>query len=422
MSRAVPSVLHLAQSDTEGGANKAAFRLHQTLQELGLRSTYHVGRKHGHDPSVVPAHFPGFGLFASDVAAFLNASALRSYPHRMATPFSPMQLSYGRISRRLLAESDVVCLHWIAGAFLRPGQLTTIDRPIVWRLSDIWPFSGGCHYPGSCIGFEQSCGTCPQLGSTSVNDLSRLGIKQRERGYRNLDLTIAAPSRWIADLAGKSRLFAGRRIEHIPTGIDLRLFRPHEQATARRQLGLPTEGRLLMFGALGATEDPRKGFRFLKRAIEHLAAEAPRDVACVIFGNDSIGPGAPLAGLRVYQLGRINSEEKLALAYSAADVFIAPFLEDNLPNVVLEAIACGTPVAAFAVGGISEAVEHGRNGYLAPVEDVVELARGVSWLLDRAGQTGMRSTVRAVAEARFDIRVCGTRYRALFEELAFHRS
>lgn len=421
MSRSVLSVLHLAQSDTEGGANKAAFRLHKTLQQLGLRSTFHVGRKHRDDPSVVSARLPGVGIFASDFAAFLNALVLRSYPHRMGTPFSPMQLSYGRISRGLLAKSDVVCLHWIAGAFLSGNQLATINKPIVWRLSDIWPFSGGCHYPGNCFGFEQSCGTCPQLGSSSIHDLSRRGIRQREQGYRNLDLTIAAPSRWIADLACKSHLFAGRRIEHIPTGIDLRIFRPQEQITARQRLGLPTEGRLLMFGALGATNDPRKGYGFLRKTIEHLAAEEIRDLTCVIFGGDS-GPGTPLAHFPVYQLGRINNEDKLALAYSAADVFIAPFIEDNLPNVVLEAIACGTPVAAFAAGGIPEAIEHERNGYLAPVGNAVELARGVSWLLNRAGQTNMRLTARAIAEARFDIRVCAARYRALFEELAVGKS
>jgi len=413
------SVAHLAQSDKEGGANKAAFRIHETLRILGLNSTFHVGRKHKDDASVVPAHLPGLGLFGSDVVAYLNARALRRYPERSGTPFSPMSLSYGRIGRELIAGADVVCLHWIAGAFLRAGQLAALDKPIVWRLSDIWPFSGGCHYPGSCTGFEQECGNCPQLGSTSPDDLSRSGHRQREQGYRGLDITVAAPSRWIADLARRSRLFGGRRIEHIPTGVDLDVFRPHDRQAARGALGLPLEGKILLFGALGATEDPRKGYRHLLRTLEHLARSGGhRDVTCVVFGGATAPAGSSLAGFPVRHLGRIDGEAELAQVYSAADVLIAPFLEDNLPNVVLESIACGTPVAAFAAGGIPDAIDHEINGFLAPVGDDDRLARGVSDLLHRADDVGLRNAVRAVAEQRFDLVACCRRYAALFDELA----
>nr|WP_244670239.1 glycosyltransferase [Rhodoplanes elegans] len=408
----------MAQSDSEGGANKAAYRIHQTLLELGVNSTFHVGRRLKDDPTVVPAHWPGVGRFGSDVVAYLNARALRRYPGRPPTPFSPMRFSYGRIDPRSFATANVVCLHWIAGAFLDARQLRAIGKPIVWRLSDIWPFSGGCHYPTTCTGFERVCGQCPQLASADSDDLSRDGHRRREQGYRRLDITVAAPSRWIADLARRSSLFGGRRIEQIPTGVDLSVFRPHDPAAARRALGIPAAGRILLFGALGATEDPRKGYRHLLGTIERLAQSGRRDLTCVVFGGATDGGSSQIGGFSLRHLGRIDGEAKLAQVYSAADLLIAPFLEDNLPNVVLESIACGTPVAAFAAGGIPDAIDHGVNGVLAPVGHDEGLARGVADLLDRTDVAAIRAATRAVAEQRFDLTVCGRRYGELFSDLA----
>jgi glycosyltransferase involved in cell wall biosynthesis len=415
-------VLHVTQSDTEGGANRAAYRIHRSLHRLGHASIFHVGRKRGDDPDVVPATWPAMGLFASDVAAYANASMLRAYPLRRKAIFSPARITYGHLSRRLLAEADVVCVHWLSGAFLSFRELLAVRRPIVWRLSDIWPFTGGCHYPSDCTRFEERCGSCPQLGSRSEHDLSRMDFRTRESVYPRLDLTIAAPSRWIAELARRSSLFGERRIEHIPTGIDLTVFAPRPQGAARQRLGLPQDARILAFGALSATDDPRKGFAALRGALERLPLAARNDLRLVIFGGQVNGQQEQLAGLPVHHLGHIGDDEHLAAVYAAADVLAAPFLEDNLPNVVLESLACGTPVAAFAAGGIPDAIDHRRNGYLAPVGDEDELARGITSLLDEtAASKDLREAARRTAEDRFDLVTCARRYAALFAELATER-
>jgi glycosyltransferase involved in cell wall biosynthesis len=410
------SVVHLAQSDSEGGANKAAYRIHKNLQSIGIRSSFHVGRKHLNDESVVPAHLPGAGLRVSGVVAYLNARKLKSYPHKLPTPFSPVGLRYGQLDAQLIAEADVVCAHWIAGAFLNFSQLETIRKPIIWRLSDIWPFSGGCHYPGECDRFEQECGACPQLGSHSENDLSRAGIEARARTFAGLNLTIAAPSRWIADLARSSRLFGERRIEHIPTGVDLNVFRPRDRLEARRRFGLPKDGQIVLFGALGATEDPRKGYSHFTQCIEMMVSTGMRDVVPVIFGGVTEGISS-IAGLPAFHLGRVETEDDMSLVYSAADVLVAPFLEDNLPNVILEAIACGTAVAAFAAGGIRDAIEDGVSGILAPIGDDETLANGVVQLLYQTMHPRFRHAVREFAERRFDLAQCIRRYAGLFEDV-----
>lgn len=411
-------VVHLAQSDSEGGANKAAFRLHKNLRNSGVESIFHAGRKHLDDSSVVPAHLPGVGDFASDVVAYFNARDLGQYPNRIGTPFSPMRFSYGRLNSRLMSRADVVCIHWIAGGFLNARQLQAVKKPLVWRLSDIWPFSGGCHYPGTCAGFERGCGSCPQLGSASDDDLSRSGIRQREDGYRNLDLTIVAPSQWIFDLARRSHLFGGQRIEHIPTGVDLAVFHPGDRVAARARFNLPAVGHIVAFGALGATTDPRKGYAQLRTALEKLAASSNHQFTLVTFGGAEANRSEQVSRFPVCHLGRIDSQDALASIYSAADLLVAPFLEDNLPNVVLEAIACGTPVAGFAAGGIPDAVEHQINGYLAPTSDSDGLARGIAYILDRVEDGQLRGNASAFARRNFDLLKCSERYAELFRELA----
>ena len=265
-------VLHLAQSDGGGGANKAAFRLHRSLRDLGVASTFHPGRKIGEDPEVVPAWPPIGGDFISTLAAWLDSHSLDFYPDRRGDVFSPIRFCYGRPRRRLVAAADVVCLHWIAGSFLHPRHLARLDKPLVWRLSDLWPFTGGCHFPGACRKFEDRCGNCPSLGSAAADDLAARGFAARERYYEALDLTVAAPSRWIAEEAKRSKLFGHRRIVHIPTGIDTSTFQPIPRIEARRLLDLPLDAPMLLFGAMDSTTNSRKGFAPLRRALGRFAA------------------------------------------------------------------------------------------------------------------------------------------------------
>jgi glycosyltransferase involved in cell wall biosynthesis len=409
-------VLHLSQSDREGGANRAAFRLHQQLVHAGVVSTFHSGRKFSDDDAVVPAAPGPFGRLRSTIVAYLNARALKRYPKRQGA-FSPIGLSYGRPSRSLIDQADVVCLHWIAGAFLRPRDLAAIGRPLVWRLSDLWPFTGGCHFAGACERFEATCGRCPVLGSAADDDLSASGHAARRAAYPGLNLTIVAPSTWIAEQARRSSLFRQRRIEHIATGADLTIFKPSAQAAARDALGLPAAARVILFGAFGGLDDPRKGFADLKAALRILATgPSPNDLLLVVFGGsrDDALRDSPVP---VRPFGVISDESRLALLYAAADVLVAPSREDNLPNVVIEALACGTPVVGFDAGGMRDAIVSGVNGFLAQIGSAETLARAILQVLSQPLAASMRHQARASAEERFDLAACARRYHALFEEI-----
>lgn len=412
-------VVHLSQSDSDGGAGRAAYRLHRALIDAGVHSRMVAGLRGQSDPTVISGAGSRFGRQMTQIAPFLNSRLARPKSSRNGGLVSPTLLTYGRLPAAEMGWADVVCLHWVAGAFLSPRRIAAIGKPIVWRLSDLWPFTGGCHYPASCDGYERRCGACPALGSSREMDLSRWEWKAKHDAWSRLDITVAAPSRWIARCAERSSMFGGRRIEHLPTGVDLTRFRPIDRATARSILGLPQGRRTMLFGALRSTEDPRKGHRQLLEALATLASMPGReDFHLVVFGGPRhVAPDAlPLPATHV---GHVGDETTLALLYSAADVLVAPYLEDNLPNVALEALACGTPVVAFDTGGMPDIVDQGVTGRLARLGDGAELAEGIAWVLaDRSRDAEFRRAARAKAEATFDLADCARRYEALFQELA----
>jgi glycosyltransferase involved in cell wall biosynthesis len=414
-------ILNVAQADKAGGANLATFRLNRALAESGVNATLWVGQKTSSDPAVVAACKGQFAKARAHAVAYTNSRLPKLYRGYRDSFYSTTQLTYGRLDASLLAQADVVCLNWIAGGFLSPAQLSRIRQPIVWQLWDAWPFTGGCHYPGQCAAFQTSCGPCPALGSSGILDLARLDFAAKRRGYRDLDLTLVAPSNWLAEQARRSTLFNRRRVDVIPSGVDLSVFRPHDKAMARDVLGLPRDRKLILFGAAAATTDRRKGYHLLPDVMRRLAASpVAAGATLVIFG----GPGRRETtettefGLPVIHLGRFEDEVSLALLYSAADVLVAPYLEDNLPFVILEALACATPVAAFVAGGIPDAIAHQRNGTLAPVGDTTALADNIAWMLEDAERHAqLCRAANASAQESFDIRTCAARFRDLFSEL-----
>ena len=359
---------------------------------------------------------PGGGNRCSRfLAPFANASLARSVGVQKF--FSSGLFSYGKIDQALLQNASAVVLHWIAGGFLAPRQLRALDQPVFWRLSDIWPFSGGCHFPGACTRYETACGACPALGRHGKRDLSHWEWRAKERAYRGLDLTVVAPSRWIAGCARRSSLLRDRRIVYIPSGVDIHRFRPMGKEHARAALGLPADRKIVLFGAMHLTKDSRKGYRYLQMALEYLAGRPEsRNWHLAVFG----GPRQPTGGdegmsdFPVSWMGLLHDEASLAMLYSAADVLVAPFLEDNLPNVVLEASACGLPVVAFDAGGLPDIVVHEQTGWLAPVGDGEALADGIVWVLaDEDRRRKLAVAAREKIEMTFAMEHCARKWKEL---------
>jgi glycosyltransferase involved in cell wall biosynthesis len=408
--------LIVSTDDGLGGAGKAAYRLLKSLQKIHADATMLVEFKTTGDESVLRPNVFTRKL-TENTASFPAKLFARFYP-AFESKFFEANCIPNWIEKSIAQfESSIVHMHWISRGFIPISSIPQINKPIVWTLHDMWGFTGGCHYTGDCNRYSESCGACPQLGSSSERDVTRWIWKRKQRAYQRLNLTLVTPSHWLADRARESSLFQSFRIEVIPNGLDLNTFKPIDKRIARDLLSLPQDKMLILFGSY-LNSDPRKGFQFLQPAIKRLSVAKPgHNMEAVIFGaTEPANP--PDLGMPVRYLGRYQDELSMALTYSAADVFVAPSVQDNLPNTVMEASACATPSVAFNVGGLADLVEHERTGYLARPFEVDDLAYGLSWLLnEKQSLDACGKQARKKVECEFEASFIARRHQALYEEL-----
>ena len=376
----------------------------------------HVQFKSSDDVTVT-----GSATKAAKAVAFLrqdlDALPARFYSTRSGDLFSPQWLPDSSAKTIEAIRPDVLHLHWICRGFLRIETLSKLRIPWIWTLHDCWAFTGGCHYPFDCTRYTERCGMCPQLMSRKESDLSRRVWGRKQRAWQDVRLHIVTPSRWLADCARSSSLFRSSRIDVIPNGIDTGIYKPVEKAFARKVLGLPDDRRLLLFGSANATKDPRKGFQFLLPALERLRESRWHEkTELMVFGSSTFD-GTDRTGYKTHFLGPLHDDISLSLVCGAADAFIAPSVQDNLPNTVMEAMACGTPCIAFHIGGMPDMIDHRTNGYLAIPFDVDDLASGIAWLLEDANRLGdLSKAARDKATREYSLPFIAARYLDIYRE------
>src|SRR5665648_479261 len=388
-------------SDVRGGAARASYRLHQGLEQAGINSTMLVQDKRGTDISVVGPKLIGLkGVGVNYIFRFIiDKSPLFLYPKHQTIVWSPQWLP-NRIHTKInKLNPDIVHLHWICDGFVPIKEVAKIKQPIIWTFHDMWSFTGGCHYNGTCDRYIHECGKCPQLGSNKEKDLSHWVWNRKKRFWADLDITVVTPSRWLADCARSSSLFQDNKIEVIPNGLDLQKFKPIDKSKAREALNLPVDKNLILFGAMNSIKDKRKGFKYLKSAINVLSEDLAFEA--IVFGNS--GKDSQL-NIPVNYMGNFP-ENMLTKLYSAADVFVAPSIQDNLPNTIMESLACGTPSVAFDIGGMSDLIIHKENGYLAKQFNADELARGIEWIVENDQRKKVLSeNSRKYVEKNFELK------------------
>ncbi|HIK39451.1 glycosyltransferase family 4 protein [Thermoleptolyngbya sp. M55_K2018_002] len=410
-------ILHLSTFDTIGGAARAAYRVHRGLREIGSDSWMLVQKSVSGDRTVL-APKTVLGQVAGRLRAEVDGLALRPYPRVNKAVFDIQRAPNPLQHRIQQINPDIINLHWILNSYLPIEALPRFQKPIVWTLMDMWLFTGGCHYTQECEHFQQSCGTCPQLGSSKFNDLSYRTWQRKVKAWSNLNLTIVAPTRWLADCARASSLCKDLRIEVIPFCLDIRVYKPIDWQVARAALNLPLDKKLILFGAISATQDRRKGFHLLQPALQQLAqTELHQQAEVVVFGSSK--PESPVdLGFPAHYLGHLNDHVSLALAYSAADVFVAPSLQEAFGQTASEAMSCGTPVVAFKGTGLADIVDHQHNGYLANPFEIEDLAQGIRWILGHTdSEKSLRLAARQKAEQAFALELQARRYLDLYQDL-----
>jgi glycosyltransferase involved in cell wall biosynthesis len=410
-------VLFLSTSDLLGGAAIAAHRLFRSVANLrDVRAEMLVQWKASSSPNVRRAE-SDLGKLSAQLRLPLENLLLRlCHRNAKASNFMAARLPDSLREKIKDFNPDILHLHWVGHAFMRPETLRGLKCPIVWTLHDMSPLTGGCYYSGECEKYKTTCGNCPVLVSTQGSDLSTKVMSRKRSAWSGLNLTIVSPSRWLASCAASSSLHSSRRIEVIPYGISKDTFQPWPRSLARRMLGLPCGVNLVLFGAVGLA-DPRKGFSYLQAALRRLRGMCT-NLQLVVFGGELPQTVIDELGVPVHTLGKLGDELTTAIAYSAADIFVAPSLEDNLPNTVLEASMCGRPVVAFKVGGIPDIVEDGTTGILVEPRDSDGLARAIYRLSDSVeNRVKMGSSARAKALKHYSSEVQVTRYHLLYKQL-----
>ena len=276
-------------------------------------------------------------------------------------------------------EADVIHLHWVNQGFLSMNVLEKVFRSgkrIVWTLHDQWPYTGICHYANSCEKYLHHCHFCPLLTKPRHHDLSYKVFRKKLKCYQNADITFVGCSRWITEDAQNALLTRGHRVINIPNAIPAGTFHPMPKDEARNIFNLPKDKKLVLFGSQKVT-DERKGIRFLAEACIQLRHD---NIELVVAGSAS-QQLQDMFPLPIHSVGYIDDETRMAQLYAAADVFVTPSLEDNLPNTIVEAMSCGTPCVGFRVGGIPEMIHHLQDGYVAYYRDTYDLAAGIRYVL-----------------------------------------
>ncbi|EKQ68734.1 glycosyltransferase [Leptolyngbyaceae cyanobacterium JSC-12] len=407
------NVLHLSTSDIDNGGARAAYRLHKGLQAVGCKSQMLVRAKFSVDSTVIADK-----SILTKLAPPISGIPLRFYPNCNSTMFSAQWFPDVLAAKATQANPDIIHLHWICNGFLKIETLAKFGKPLVWTLHDMWPFTGGCDYTRDCEKYKESCGNCPQLDSHRSWDLSRWVWQRKAKSWRNLNLTLVATSSWMAECARSSSLFRDRRVEQIPLGLDTEKYKPINQHVARELLGLPLDKQLVLFGAINATSDSRKGFHLLLPALQQLSKSGWKEqLELIVFGSSQ--PDEPIdLGFRSHYLGRVHDDISLALIYSAADVMVVPSVQEAFGQTASESLACGTPVAAFNAAGLRDIVDHQQNGYLATPFEVDDLAKGIAWILeDRERNHQLRHHARKKSLQEFASEVQARRYLSLYEQV-----
>lgn len=377
-------VLIINTSERIGGAAIAASRLMDALKKNGVKVKMLVRDKQTDRLTVlsVGAHWTQPIKFVWErLCIFINNC------------FSTKNLFYVDIANagtditkhKEFQQADVIHLHWVNQGFLSLSGIEKIlksGKPIVITMHDQWYFTGICHHADNCEKFKTQCHDCELLQGKLLGDLAQQVFTKKQRIYRQAKLTFVGCSKWIADIARTSALTQGQRVINIPNPINTEFFCPQDKAQARQELQLPPEKHLLLFGCLRIT-DERKGFQYLVDAIEHIQQAHPQlaeNMEIVVVGGEAEKVRDRLT-MSIIPVSYVSEPQKMVSLYNAVDLFVTPSLQENLPNTIMEAMACGTPCIGFNIGGIPEMIDHKENGYVAEYKNAKDFAEGIAWAL-----------------------------------------
>lgn len=405
-------IIHLNGADITGGAARACYRIHHSLLNSGLHSRMWVNKAKSGDWTVIGPKGKLNKAFAQ-IRTHVVFPILKTMQTQNHIIHSPAILRSSR--SRLINQSDVdiAHLHWIGGEMLSIADIGRIKKPTVWTLHDMWGFCGAEHYSWD-ERWREGYTRKNRPSSEKGFDLNRWTWNRKIKHWKN-PFHIVAPSQWLAECAQESFIMRDWPVTVIPNCLNTDIWQPVDKNLARKLIGLPIDVPLIGFGSYGANSEYHKGFDLLKQALNHLNGLS-ENLELVVFGQLS-PKKQPKLSFPVNFMGHLYDDLSLRLLYSAVDILVVPSRGEAFGQTASEAQACGTPVAAFKIGGLSDIVKHKHTGYLAEPFDTEDLAEGIKWILSHSTSEGLGKAARERALQKFSYEVVSSQYQELYKKL-----
>ncbi len=406
-------VLHIAGESAATGAGRGVLWLHQGLAESHIDSKVLFQLGNGVHDGVHTLHEGLTGRIRQSFISRTDALPVKRHPV-LRGPFYTGWLGNDVSRHPLYQEADIIHLHWVNRAMLSTRFIGQIHKPLVWTLRDMWPMTGGCHYDLDCNRYTDTCGKCPQLGSDSFPDLSTRVQAAKLRHWASSRIHLVAISQWLKECSDQSTVFRNQEPALvIPNCVDTDDYQPVDRQKARQSLGFASNERVVLCGSQNLNSN-YKGFdRFLAAA-----SQLDSSTVFAFFGllDETV---LKQMGIRYRNLGFLKTSESLSTAYSAADVFVAPSLQEAFGKTLIESMACETPVVCFDATGPRDIIEHQKHGYLATPYSVDDMAAGIRWVMDQSPENS--ATMRAACRQRvlelFSLPVVAQQYAALYDRV-----
>lgn len=399
------NVLILSTYERSGGAAIAALRLLHAFQKNGVNASMLVRKN---------LTFGGRRVQKQSLPSIWERLVIATVHNRFSTrnlwAIDTACCGEDITSSEEYQKADVIHLHWINQSFLSFKTLEKIvksGKKIVWTMHDAWNATGICHLTLECKNHLSECGNCQYLPHPSPSDLSHKVWKKKKALYAAGNIQFVTCSRWLMEEVKRSSLLASQNVTSIPNPLDTNFFMPQNKMLARKMLHLPEEKKLLLFVAQNVN-NPYKGMKYLFEAVKK---SRRNDITLLMLGN---AEGVNFEGIESIALGYLSEQEKIRAAYNAADAFILPSLSENLPNTIMEAMACGTPSVAFRVGGIPEMIDHMENGYLSDFQDSSDLSQGIEYVLKEENAARLSAACREKVIKEYSEKSVVERYLSLY--------
>ena len=421
------NVLIISTFDTKGGAARAAYRLYQGLKHIGVNAAMLVKEKYSQEPDIFQAKVIADDKTQETLKTIQTIQEEYNITKRTEisnTLFSSGYPGFHIADLEIVRWADIINLHWTAKfqSTESIAALLALGKPVVWTLHDQNPFTGGCHYSAGCLQYKEDCRSCPQLTGDSWQ-LPHFSLQNKEHYLRGSGITVVSPSRWLANEARCSRVFQDASVVTIPNSIDILTFTPQSKIEAKQKLDIPA-GTLTILTGVSGWRPKRKGLSEFLEAMRH-CLENHRFKRLVLEGKILLlcfghRPAEEFAALSIpfKSFNHVDSDDRLCHIYSAADLFVLPSVEDNLPNTMVESMACETPVVAFNIGGMPDMIDDRMTGRLVPFRNTKAMAEAVIELIEQPRERlTMGKNARQLIERAFKPEDQAHAYARLFYQL-----